>query len=83
MNFINSYLNIEILSLKFSLMVTVAQLVEQRIVIPLVAGSSPVSHPILFPSRTCFLCGHGTQRLNSLKITDFGGEWVDVWSLRD
>ena len=26
-------------------MVTVAQLVESRIVIPVVAGSSPVSHP--------------------------------------
>ena len=29
-------------------MVAVAQLVESRIVIPVVAGSSPVGHPILF-----------------------------------
>ena len=29
-------------------MVIVAQLVEPRIVIPVVAGSSPVIHPILF-----------------------------------
>ena len=28
-------------------MVTVAQLVEPRIVIPVVVGSSPISHPIL------------------------------------
>ncbi len=30
-------------------MVAVAQLVEPRIVIPVVAGSSPVSHPSVFP----------------------------------
>ena len=30
-------------------MVTVAQLVEPRIVIPVVVGSSPISHPIFFP----------------------------------
>lgn len=29
--------------------VDVAQLVEQRIVVPLVAGSSPVIHPTFFP----------------------------------
>ena len=33
-------------------MVAVAQLVESRIVIPVVAGSSPVSHPILFDLAT-------------------------------
>ena len=32
---------------KIYAMVTVAQLVEPRIVIPAVAGSSPVSHPIV------------------------------------
>ncbi len=32
-----------------STMVTVAQLVEHRIVIPSVAGSSPVSHPKFLP----------------------------------
>ena len=32
-------------------MVAVAQLVEHRIVIPVVAGSSPVSHPIFPTSR--------------------------------
>jgi hypothetical protein len=31
-------------------MVIVAQLVEPRIVIPVVAGSSPVSHPIFIPN---------------------------------
>ena len=36
-----------------SIMVTVAQLVEPRIVIPVVAGSSPVSHPINFPPSKC------------------------------
>ena len=30
-------------------MVAVAQLVESRIVIPVVAGSSPVSHPTFLP----------------------------------
>ena len=30
-------------------MVSVAQLVEPRIVIPVVAGSIPVAHPIFFP----------------------------------
>ncbi len=30
-------------------MVAVAQLVEPRIVIPVVEGSSPFSHPIFFP----------------------------------
>jgi hypothetical protein len=29
-------------------MVAVAQLVESRIVIPVVVGSSPISHPIYF-----------------------------------
>ena len=28
--------------------VAVAQLVESRIVIPVVVGSSPISHPIIF-----------------------------------
>ena len=39
-------------------MVAVAQLVESRIVIPVVAGSSPVSHPnrcSLFPNDFYFL----------------------------
>lgn len=34
--------------LLFQFMVVVAQLVEHRIVIPVVAGSTPVDHPI-FP----------------------------------
>lgn len=37
-------------------MVTVAQLVESRIVIPVVAGSSPVGHP-KFQARIISLCG--------------------------
>ena len=37
-------------------MVAVAQLVERRTVTPVVAGSIPVSHPILFLfSITCFM----------------------------
>ncbi len=31
---------------QLEIMVAIAQLVESRIVIPVVAGSSPVSHPI-------------------------------------
>ncbi len=30
-------------------MVAIAQLVEPRIVIPVVVGSSPISHPMLWP----------------------------------
>ncbi len=33
---------------RYASMVTVAQLVEPRIVIPVVVGSSPISHPTLF-----------------------------------
>ena len=38
---------------KYDFMVGVAQLVELRIVIPVVAGSSPVAHPI-FKTATKF-----------------------------
>ena len=34
-------------------MVGVAQLVEPRIVIPVVEGSSPFAHPIIFYSDIC------------------------------
>ena len=40
-------------------MVIVAQLVEPRIVIPVVVGSSPISHPIWFwfnPVQVCSTC---------------------------
>ena len=37
-------------------MVTVAQLVESRIVIPVVVGSSPISHPNKF--MACSNAGH-------------------------
>ncbi len=33
-------------------MVTVAQLVEPWVVIPVVVGSSPISHPTIFQSKT-------------------------------
>ena len=33
-------------------MVTVAQLVEPWVVIPVVVGSSPISHPIFFNTNT-------------------------------
>ena len=36
---------------RIHLMVAVAQLVEQRVVVPWVAGSSPVSHPKSYPRR--------------------------------
>ena len=38
-------------------MVGVAQLVESRIVIPVVAGSSPVAHPIFSKKRSTHKCG--------------------------
>ena len=33
-------------------MVDVAQLVEQRIVVPLVVGSSPIVHPIFYVKKS-------------------------------
>ncbi|MEY4448207.1 MAG: hypothetical protein RLZZ433_1222, partial [Pseudomonadota bacterium] len=39
----------------FASAVAVAQLVESRIVIPVVVGSSPISHPIKFKGFTRFL----------------------------
>ncbi len=47
-------MNYSLFSVHAKAMVAVAQLVESRIVIPVVAGSSPVSHPILF-IRLCLL----------------------------
>ena len=38
-------------------MVDVAQLVEQRVVVPWVAGSSPVIHPIIFQELLVSGCG--------------------------
>ena len=37
--------------------VAVAQLVESRIVIPVVVGSSPISHPKSFNKKASFLAG--------------------------
>jgi hypothetical protein len=37
---------------RFVSVVAVAQLVESRIVIPVVVGSSPISHPIFLHSGT-------------------------------
>ena len=37
-------------------MVAVAQLVESRIVIPVVVGSSPISHPIYIIPKYLYLC---------------------------
>jgi hypothetical protein len=46
-------------------MVSVAQLVESRIVIPVVVGSSPIIHPILLYSKVI-----SEQRLTNLKLVD-------------
>jgi hypothetical protein len=43
-------------------MVAVAQLVESRIVIPVVVGSNPISHPILLSSAIV-----STKRLLSVR----------------
>jgi hypothetical protein len=40
----------------FSPMVGVAQLVEHRVVAPVVVGSSPITHPI-FNENGCFIFG--------------------------
>jgi hypothetical protein len=48
-------------------MVAVAQLVESRIVIPVVAGSSPVSHPNKFKHLARFI-QPGFLLFNVLKI---------------
>ena len=57
--------------------VAVAQLVESRIVIPVVAGSSPVSHPIytIHPSSTT------SQSTNTIS-TKYSSVAVDI-TLRD
>ena len=63
----SSILAIDKLSVRFykedskSVLVVVAQLVEHWIVIPVVAGSSPVDHPIFILSQKCIQ--------NKLKIT--------------
>ena len=54
----------------FSLMVDVAQLVEPRIVIPVVAGSIPVVHPINFPHKS-MAYGYFTEKYCSL-----GNFWI-------
>ncbi len=41
-------------------MVSVAQLVEPRIVIPVVVGSSPIVHPILVGPGAVLVHGAGT-----------------------
>lgn len=41
-------------------MVAIAQLVEPRIVIPVVVGSSPISHPKIFYSRRVAQLGSAT-----------------------
>ncbi len=52
-------------------MVSVAQLVESRIVIPVVVGSSPIIHPILL-----YLKVISEQRLTNLKLVE-----IDLSSL--
>jgi hypothetical protein len=53
-------------------MVDVAQLVEPRIVIPAVAGSSPVVHPNLDVGFWSWSCG-----LNGLRAVSSAGRAVD------
>lgn len=52
-------------------MVSVAQLVESRIVIPVVVGSSPIIHPTLLYLKVIL-----EQRLTNLKLVD-----IDLSSL--
>jgi hypothetical protein len=50
-----------------SSVVAVAQLVESRIVIPVVVGSSPISHPIII----CFVVSHPFSNLvQTVRMTD-------------
>ena len=49
-------------------MVTVAQLVEPRFVVPVVAGSSPVGHPISVDPRKFYIS------IRNGKIT--AGYWI-------
>ena len=42
-------------------MVAIAQLVEHRLVVPVVAGSSPVSHPMYMPRLGIPEAGHVTS----------------------
>lgn len=54
-------------------MVAVAQLVEPRLVVPVVAGSSPVSHPIVCAGEGEFIaltCCHGSLGLVCLHCSD-------------
>ena len=56
-------------------MVVVAQLVEPRIVIPVVAGSSPVDHPILkFSIQNAVNCIQNTDQFTvncGLKVDQY------------
>ncbi len=69
-------------------MVAVAQLVEPRLVVPVVAGSSPVSHPIpscaqgasVPPRRGCYGC-RGYQSRCPFEPREAAGESlvVSLW----
>ena len=65
-------------------MVGVAQLVERRIVIPVVVGSIPIVHPIFFQrrldrkiGRLCFFC----VAKKPLIAAFFVGFWGEVFNL--
>ncbi len=56
-------------------MVTVAQLVEPRIVIPVVVGSSPISHPILLTGVQIELLINLSVGQSSKKLKNNAREW--------
>jgi hypothetical protein len=53
--------------------VSVAQLVEPRIVVPAVAGSSPVAHPTFRTARTCVRSASLYKRVSRLSRRENGG----------
>ena len=61
-------------------MVDVAQLVESRIVIPVVAGSSPVVHPILFEPDASLPAVLRSKQQNKLPGFNSGNSRSTIYS---
>ncbi len=59
-------------------MVGVAQLVESRIVIPVVVGSSPIVHPITSFKRAMFSIKSETSKILLTQLQSGGGLLVSV-----
>lgn len=60
-------------------MVGVAQLVEHWLVVPVVAGSSPVIHPMLSLTDTARLGEQGDTRVDSRSVADTPWQTI-VWN---